>query len=63
MFVGCVIYRWKGIFRAPKFQTSQLVDQKNKYALELLTSSRCPTLFGETHGSLMGYDLIKAHGG
>ncbi len=38
-----------GILQAPKFQTFQLVDQKNKSALEFL-SFRCPTLFGETCG-------------
>ena len=40
----------KGIIQAPKFQTYQLVDQNNKFALKFL-SSRCPTLFDETCGS------------
>ena len=39
-----------GILQASKIQTFQLVGQKNKFALEFL-SSRCPTLFGETCGN------------
>jgi hypothetical protein len=69
--MGHVIYRWKGILQAPKFQTLQLVEQKKKFALKFL-SFRCPKLFGETRESrfkglvkvvmvcLIGYDMIKA---
>ena len=56
--IGRVLYYQKyyfqdlsnSVLQAPKFQTYQLVDQKNKYALKFL-SSRWPTLFDETCGS------------
>ena len=41
--------------QAPRFQTFEFVDLKNKYALQFL-SSRCPTLFDEACGS-----KFKAH--
>jgi hypothetical protein len=63
-----------GILHALNFQAFKLVDQKNRHALEFL-SSICPTLFGETckcrfQGlgkvylvSLTSYGMMNAHSG
>jgi hypothetical protein len=54
---GCVIYRWKGIFKTfpwvyykPHIPNISIGRLKNKFALKFL-SSKYPTLFDETSGS------------